>query len=160
MRRLPLLLATALAASTAAVAAASRGLAPSDIPNPLHDPAACHRSAPSWICDAAASLSQAGGDELEGVLRDIAAARAPYVPAPCAPSSGRASLGHQVAVVVVPSMRLRSGEDAGDGAARFARAVMGDWGVGQAGCDDGVVVFVSVGDRQVRERECVSCVGD
>ena len=143
---LALLLASALAATAQPAA-----LTPSDIPNPLRDPASCGRHAPSWICDTASALAPGGGDELEGVLRDIAGARAPYAAAACAPSSGRTTLGHQVAVAIVPRMKLRSGEDAEDGAARFAGAVMDAWGVGQARCDDGVVVFVSVGDRQVRE---------
>jgi hypothetical protein len=144
--------ATLLAILALACAAAASPLAPGDVPNPAADPAACHRGpAPSWICDAAGALSTAGGDEVEGVLRDVASARPPYARAACAPSSGRPVPGHQVAVAVVPAMKLKQGEEPAAGAERFARALMAAWRVGAAGCDDGVLIFLSVSDRQVGE---------
>ena len=47
------------------------------------------------------------------------------------------------------SMQLQAGRSAAEQAEVFARQLHGAWGVGRAGCDDGVLLLLSVRDRQV-----------
>lgn len=133
------------------------GWTPALYPNPATDPAACGRPPPSpsrphgsWVCDPDGVLSGPGADAVEGVLRDVAAARAPYAPAPCgSPSTPRPTPGFQVAVAVMDRLEVASGSSSAEAAASFARALMDAWGVGAAGCNDGTVVLLSRQDRQV-----------
>ena len=48
------------------------------------------------------------------------------------------------------AMQLQAGRSAAEQAEVFARQLHGNWGVGRAGCDDGVLLLLSVQDRQVR----------
>ena len=51
------------------------------------------------------------------------------------------------------AMQLQAGRSAAEQAEAFARQLHGEWGVGRAGCDDGVLLLLSVRDRQVRGRQ-------
>jgi len=55
-----------------------------------------------------------------------------------------------VAVALMQAMQLQAGRSAAEQAEVFARQLHGNWGVGRAGCDDGVLLLLSVQDRQVR----------
>ncbi len=48
------------------------------------------------------------------------------------------------------AMQLQAGRGAAQQAEAFARQLHGAWGVGRAGCDDGVLLLLSVQDRQAR----------
>lgn len=56
----------------------------------------------------------------------------------------------QVAVALVNSMKLQRGRDEAEQAAAFAKAIHQKWGVGASSCDNGLVLFLSKADRQVR----------
>ena len=119
-----------------------------DFPNPTTDPSACNRPAgrPSWLCDPDRILSKGPADEIEGILRDIAQAKKPFAKSAC---SGK---GHQVALAALGRLDLSSPSSssvsAADATEEFASSIMDIWGVGQAGCDDGVVVVLAKEDRQ------------
>ena len=138
---------SALSTSTSS----SSPFAPSgkDYPNPTSDPAACNRPAgrPSWLCDPDALLPRGSADEIEGILRDIAQAKKPFAASACA---GQHS-GYQVALAALGRLDLSSSgsSSASDAAEEFAAGIMDLWGVGHAGCDDGVVIVLSREDRQV-----------
>ena len=55
----------------------------------------------------------------------------------------------QVAVALMRKMDLRAGESPEEGAARFARQLFDAWGVGDAGCNNGVLLLLALQDRQV-----------
>lgn len=158
---------TALASSSSSPSS-SHPWSPKDFPDPTRDPHACGRPSgrASWICDPDGIISssksssvakKAAVDEIEGILRDIALARKPFAPSPCASRGGGEAKGYQVALAAMSRLDLSSSSSssprsAGDAAAAFAARVMDDWGVGREGCDDGVVVLLSKEDRQVRYR--------
>ena len=56
----------------------------------------------------------------------------------------------QVAVALMQAMQLQAGRSAAEQAQAFAQQLHGAWGVGRAGCDDGVLLLLSVQDRQAR----------
>ena len=137
--------------ASTSTSSSSSPFAPSgkDYPNPTSDPAACNRPAgrPSWLCDPDALLPRGSADEIEGILRDIAQAKKPFAASACA---GQHS-GYQVALAALGRLDLSSSgsSSASDAAEEFAAGIMDLWGVGHAGCDDGVVIVLSREDRQV-----------
>ena len=56
----------------------------------------------------------------------------------------------QVAVALMQAMQLQAGRNSAQQAEAFARQLHNAWGVGRAGCNDGVLLLLSVQDRQVR----------
>lgn len=124
-----------------------------NFPNPTSDPAACNRppGRPSWLCDPDGILSEGAADEIEGVLRDVALAKKPFAKSSCASSSGSGQrAGFQVALATLARLDLSAtSSSAADATEEFASSLMDLWGVGHAGCDDGVVVVLSKEDRQV-----------
>lgn len=61
-----------------------------------------------------------------------------------------APLPAQVAVAVMQRMAVPEGESATAQAKVFAKALHDKWGVGDAACNNGVLLLLSVQDRQVR----------
>ena len=55
----------------------------------------------------------------------------------------------QVAVALMESMQPSSGKSTAERAEIFAKDLHNRWGVGQKGCDDGVLLLLAVNDRQV-----------
>ena len=55
----------------------------------------------------------------------------------------------QVAVALAKGIDVPHGSDAGEAAEGFAAALMQAWGVGEAGCNDGAVLLLSLQPRQV-----------
>lgn len=56
----------------------------------------------------------------------------------------------QVAVAVMQWMAVPAGEDPAEAARLFAKALHNEWGVGDAACNNGVLLLLSIDDRQVR----------
>lgn len=52
------------------------------------------------------------------------------------------------------SMGIPAGESAESEAAAFARQLHDSWGVGDAACNNGVLLLLSIGDRQVCPSVC------
>lgn len=64
-------------------------------------------------------------------------------------SSGYVFHGMQIAVAVMEKIKVEHGMDPQGAAREFAKQLHARWGVGMAECDNGVLVLLSVGDRQV-----------
>lgn len=56
---------------------------------------------------------------------------------------------HQVAVALMRKMAVPPGEPAAAQAQIFARSLHDAWGVGDAACNNGVLLLLSIEDRQV-----------
>eukprot|EP00667_Euglena_gracilis_P008071 EG_transcript_8163 len=124
---------------TASVAVA-KPWTPDSFPNPMEDISKCGRQQEGWICDPDGMLSADGRDQAEAVLQSIEAE--------CLHSCQGEMVGYQVGVAVVNHFQQKDYSESRLSAAKaFATAVGARWGVGHAGCDDGVLLFVSLGDR-------------
>ena len=160
------------------VAAAAAPWTPQAYPNPTKDLQSCGRNGKaSWICDPDHVLTEYSADVVEGTIQDILQARDPYSRSPCPnlpPDAPGYQVGFasavqaytctyphacccsskvcmpQVAVALVNSMKLQRGRDEAEQAAAFAKAIHQKWGVGASSCDNGLVLFLSKADRQVR----------
>ncbi len=51
-------------------------------------------------------------------------------------------------------MLVPSGEDAAGAAQNFAKQLHDSWGVGDKECNNGVLLLLSIGDRQVSVLHC------
>ena len=106
---------------------------PSDVPNPMLNPAACGRpDVPrSAICDPALLLKKENKDVIEGFIN--------------------AAVGVQISVVVIDEMKSRfiGSDDIMEASERFARTLHDTWGVGDKSTNNGVLIFLSVNDRSV-----------
>lgn len=82
-------------------ATASESWDPRTFPNPQTDPARCGRShvAKSWVCDPDKILTKKSADVIEGILKDIADAHDPYVPAKNCGGGQRVNEGYQVGIL-------------------------------------------------------------
>mmetsp|Transcript_1939 Transcript_1939/g.3459 ORF Transcript_1939/g.3459 Transcript_1939/m.3459 type:complete len:462 (+) Transcript_1939:1689-3074(+) len=118
-----------------------------DLPNPVKNPRACGRLGvdSSWICDPNQILSAYDADTIEGTLGFISNGTAPFKKVSC----GNDMVGVEIAVVVIPSMKLGFFDNKQLSAEEFAKKIHDLWGVGDAECDFGAVVFLSVNDRVV-----------
>ncbi|KAK9815261.1 hypothetical protein WJX72_000811 [[Myrmecia] bisecta] len=94
-------------------------------------------------------LSFSGANVVEGVIKAIALSEDPYAPAKCSTQLSAGSRGYKVAVAVMQQMQLQDGLDAAQQAEVFAKALHDAWGVGDASCNNGVLLLLSKGDRQV-----------
>ena len=56
----------------------------------------------------------------------------------------------QVAVALMERMAIAPGQDPAAAAQSFAKDLHDAWGVGDAQCNNGVLLLLSIGDRQVR----------
>ena len=121
------------ACATLSWVAASKTYSPSDVPNPMLNPAACGRGnvPKSAICDPSLLLSEESKNVIEGYVNAINNA--------------------QVAVAVIDEMSSKfAGKDDSPAASeRFARELHDTWGVGDKTRQDGILVFLSINDRVV-----------
>jgi uncharacterized membrane protein YgcG len=137
------LLATAHAAATAN----EKEWNPDIFPNPKRDTFLCGRQGRvSSLCDVDSVLSEQVKNRLEGLINDIQQGESPYRQSMC--GSGGME-GYEVAVAVMKKMRVRAGEDPATVAREFAKVLHSRWGVGNSECDNGVLVLLSIDDRQV-----------
>ena len=115
------------------VASSRSEYSPSDVPNPMLNPAACGRpDVPrSAICDPALFLKKENKDVIEGFIN--------------------AAVGVQISVVVIDEMRTNyiGSDDIMVASERFARTLHDAWGVGDKATNNGVLIFLSVNDRSV-----------
>lgn len=111
------------------------------LPNPQLQPEACGfpKDQPSRLCDPDRVLSQKGRDEANNVIVAIAE----EVPT----DSCTDKQGYQVAVAIV--RRLQPQSSIALAAKRFATGVHDSWGVGYSDCQNGVVIALSIRDRQI-----------
>eukprot|EP00873_Tetraselmis_striata_P016736 jgi/Tetstr1/437000/TSEL_002739.t1 len=149
---LPLLLALALALpDVGAAITADGGWSPITLPNPWKDPQACGRPAGvahSWLCDPDHLVGARDQNLVEGVIKQIADGAPPFAGREC---GALGNVGAQVAVAIVDAIRSdflpQHSREAK--AAAFARQLHDSWAVGHAECNDGVLLFLSISDRQV-----------
>ncbi|KAL6754945.1 hypothetical protein V8C86DRAFT_2688347 [Haematococcus lacustris] len=120
---------------------------PARYPNPTVDVGLCGRGKPSWICDPDHVLSTNGANVVEGVIKLIASGEAPYVQQPCGPD--RRLTGFEVAFALMDKFYSGWGTDLGRTAQKFAASLHDTWGVGDPACQNGVLVLLSVEDRQL-----------
>lgn len=131
-------------------AAPAGGWSPASFPDPQKDPSACGRPSRGTVCDPDGILSEGAADRVQGTIIDILDGAPPYVKHDC----GDVRHGYSVAVAVMRRMDPSVGAG-GTGpsppasrARAFAKALHDAWGVGDAACNDGVLVLVSVDDHQ------------
>eukprot|EP00913_Durusdinium_trenchii_P035955 g33640.t1 len=97
------------------------------VPNPMKSPEQCGLSAPGHLCDPDLLLSENERRDIEQVLLNITRQTGVMCP------DGRLALDET-------AFFARTGE-------AFAHHVGDAWGVGHAGCDNGVMLFLSISDR-------------
>ena len=106
---------------------------PSELPNPLENPAFCGRKhvLRSKICDPDDMLSNDSKDTLEGYIDAIKAA--------------------ELAVVVVSkiSSSFIDNDNIDEASEQFALNLHNRWGVGDKKKQNGILIFVSIGDRSI-----------
>ena len=114
-----------------------------DFPDPTRDVKACgRRGKVSWICDPENILSYEAADMIEELLYSI-------VKNTASGCSNDKEPGFQIGVVVLNRMSAIPGEPVEETAKTFAKHLHDSWGVGHAGCDDGVMLLISILDRQL-----------
>ena len=127
---------------------AKNGWNPSDLPSPQQDRRdVCRRGKKSAVCDPNSILTLRERDELDGLMNFIAEGTNGNEKAPC----GERYEGYQLAVLIIDRMsssyyRFHS---TAQRAKQFAKDIHDKWAVGDAECHNGVVIFVSIDDRQM-----------
>jgi len=106
---------------------------PSELPNPVDNPAVCGRSSvrKSSICDPDNMLNEAVKNTIEGYINAIKAA--------------------EVAVAVVSKISHTFIEQGNidEASERFALSLHNRWGVGDKAKQNGILLFLSIGDRSI-----------
>lgn len=111
-----------------------------EVPNPWKDPESCGLPQPGWLCDPDDILSPEGRVRAMDVLLAIRGKTQVQCP--------DGQRGYQVGVALVRWMHPDDWVgDKGDTAKLFAQEIGNRWGVGDPGCDNGVMVLFSIGDR-------------
>ncbi|PXF45532.1 hypothetical protein BWQ96_04734 [Gracilariopsis chorda] len=121
------------------------GLSPDKLPSPQEDPASCGRTNPSAVCDPSGYLPPSAADTVDGIINFIHDGSHGFNKVPCG-SSG--PTGAQLAVAVVPSLPFGLGSKP-DRAFQLAKDFHDRWGVGDATCQNGVVLVLAIRDRSV-----------
>jgi len=128
---------------------ASHDWKPSEIPNPQNDLLGkCQRKGmKSAVCDPDSILSMSERDEIDGMINFIAEGTNGFEVASC----GSGFEGYQFAALVIEKM---SGgyyrfQDKATRAKHFAKDIHTSWGVGDAACENGVMLFFSIEDKQM-----------
>ena len=86
-----------LLGSSTASGQQQEGWLPDKMPNPWTHPASCSRTVPSWVCDPDGVIPRGDQDLIEGVLKEIAFGKEPYVKLPC---GSQGNVGPQVHVLM------------------------------------------------------------
>lgn len=119
---------------------------PGTFPNPQKDLYQCgRRGVRSMICDPDGIMSYEDANVAEAVINKIGNGEKPFIRAPCGDLGPR---GYQVAIALMSKFEAAGGVDAAATAKAFARALHDSWGVGEAACQNGVLLLLSIGDRQ------------
>ncbi|CAG9463992.1 unnamed protein product [Pedinophyceae sp. YPF-701] len=123
------------------------GWTPRSYPDPIRHPEKCGREGvKSWICDPDRLISVVTADRVDEELDAIRLGIKPYIKDPCT----NGELGFQTMVALMSSMddSVR-GYDLAGKAKNFARALHDNWGVGDRKCNDGILILLSIFDRQI-----------
>ncbi|CAN8063538.1 unnamed protein product [Agarophyton chilense] len=134
-----------LLAATLCFFAAAVAYEPSKLPNPQKDPATCGRTNPSAVCDPDGYLSPSSADTVDGIINFIQEGSHGFSKnLQC----NTGPVGAQVAVAVVSNLDfgLSSKEDR---AFQLAKDLHDEWGVGDAVCQNGIVLVLAIRDRAV-----------
>lgn len=114
-----------------------------EFPNPTKDPKACNRREKvSWICDPDQLLSDETATKVEQKLHFVRKNT-------FSGCSLETNPGYQIAVAVLKGMRSTANESVPETAEKFAKHLHDRWGVGNTGCDDGVMLLLATNDDQV-----------
>lgn len=146
---------------------------PDTYPNPMVDTYKCGRKGvSSWVCDPDGILTYESANVVEGVIKKIFEGETPYVRTYCGASG---QIGYQVREVATVSRnfsrdltratawtvfcamqvavalmrQMRTTGDPAEYAETFARSLHDRWGVGSSECNNGVLFFLSLNDRQL-----------
>ncbi|CEM03334.1 unnamed protein product [Vitrella brassicaformis CCMP3155] len=115
-------------------------------PNPQYDLQLCGLRNQAWICDPDGILPSVYDREgIQRILNDIRDNCKVACP------DGKEK-GFQVGVALVRKMLLGESDDKYVLAAKYATAIGNQWGVGDKGCDNGLVFFLSRDDKVVHIR--------
>ncbi len=129
--------------------AVEHGWKPDELPSPQRDSKkVCGRNGiTSAVCTPDGLLSGSDADNLDGLINFIAEGTNGYEAAPC----GSHFEGYQIAVAIIARMSpwFAVMDSKAEKAERFAKALLDSWGVGNAECQNGVVLFVAVDDRRM-----------
>ena len=124
---------------------ATRGWYKEDFPDPTIDVETCgRRGKVSWICDPENILSYGAADKIEELLYSIVK----NTDSGCS-YHHNGKPGFQIGVAVLNQMSGIPGEPVEETAKTFAKHLHDNWVVGHAGCDDGVMLLISILDRQL-----------
>lgn len=115
-----------------------------ELPNPQNDADdICGRKGiKSSICDPDAYLSKADADKIEGLINFVNKGENGFKQYPC--EGGHS--GPQIAVAIIDAMSPATG-DKNRRAYRFAQDLHDQWGVGDANCQNGIILFYAIQDR-------------
>ncbi|KNC84978.1 hypothetical protein SARC_02833 [Sphaeroforma arctica JP610] len=119
---------------------------PISYPNPVVEAKACHRmhtQGTSYVCDPDDILSVEAADKIEAIFNAIVK----DTTSPC--QLPKKEGGYQVALALMNSFETDATVPMETNAGRMARGLHDKWGVGHHNCHDGVLVMVSVSQRQV-----------
>jgi len=139
-------------------AGAFPGCHPADLPRPDRDPIQCGTEGlKASICDPSEQLSMADIRRVDRELGHIRSAAGDYVADPC---TGGDRHGFQVGVLVLERISPRfmvAAASHTDRGAQFAKDAAYYWGLGDAGCNNGVLLLVeTVGDGPGQRNVAVS----
>ena len=114
---------------------AIKSFSPSDIPNPIKNPAGCGRPnvKSSAICDPENILKEENKNVIEGFINAVPVEKA------------------QIAVVIIRSMDTKfiGSSSIEDATEKFARNLHDTWGVGNSETQNGILIFLSLTSRSV-----------
>lgn len=123
----------------------SRTYTSQELPSPQKDPSnICKRGRKSAVCDPDGLLSESDADTLDGLANFISGGTNGFKQALSCPSG---PVGAQLAIAVFDSMSDTSISDKKQRAFQFAKDLHDRWGVGDAECQNGIVIVLSVQDH-------------
>lgn len=142
-RLLQILLSIALSAVSDA-----RGWTVASLPDPTASPHECGRDVAGWVCSPDGLVNQADLDTIQGYITTIYSGVYPYSELTCSEQYTDVEVPVEIMAVIVD--QVQGTGDAATKVAAFTKGIHARFGVGDAVCGSGVVLVVSVNDRQVR----------
>eukprot|EP00924_Labyrinthula_sp_SR-Ha-C_P007382 maker-scaffold_24-snap-gene-1.26-mRNA-1 protein AED:0.09 eAED:0.09 QI:47/0.66/0.5/1/1/1/4/0/479 len=115
----------------------TKSISPGDLPNPILHYSGCGREEPSYICDPYNYIDKDEYEKLDEILDSLREGfQGPKV-------CDNESIGYEVGVAVIDQMpRIYSPQS-------YAHTVYANWGVGDATCHNGLLLFLSIEDREM-----------
>lgn len=116
------------------------------LPSPQKDPGnVCRRGKKSAVCDPDSYLSESDADTIDGLINFINEGTNGFKKVACS-QRGNALVGAQIAVAVFEGLPFGIG-DKKTRAFQYAKDLHDRWGVGEADCQNGIVIIFAVKDR-------------